>query len=158
MTSARLLVQLVMVYDGLAAAGIYTFNDHLVGRFVVPGAVQAAIVTFTMNEAACMSEIIRASLNAVDPGQREAALSTGMTPSQAMRLGVVPQAIRYVVSPLGNDLNAMMKNTSLASVIGVSDLLQNATEIDSATFHTFEIFAAAGHDHDHREPRDGVRA
>ncbi len=47
-----------MVYDGLAAAGIYTFNDHLVGPFVVPGAVQAAIVTFTMNEAAYMSEIV----------------------------------------------------------------------------------------------------
>jgi polar amino acid transport system permease protein len=135
-----LLVQLVMVYDGLAAVGIYTFNTHSIGPIVVPAAVQAAIVTFTMNEAAYMSEIIRASLNAVDSGQLEAALSTGMTPGQAMRLVVVPQAVRYVVPPLGNDFNAMMKNTALAYVISMSTLFLVTTEINSTTFHTFEIF------------------
>lgn len=138
-----LLVQLVMVYDGLAAAGIYTFDNHSIGPLVIPAVVQAAVVTFTMNEAAYMSEIIRASLNAVDPGQLEAALSTGMTPGQAMRLVVVPQAIRYVVPPLGNDFNAMMKNTSLAYVIGVQDLFMVTTEINSTTFNTFEILTAA---------------
>ncbi len=139
-----LLVQLVLVYDGLAAAGIYTFNNISVGLFVIPSVVQAAIVAFSLNEAAYMSEIIRASLSAVDPGQLEAALSTGMTPGQAMRLVVVPQAVRYVIPPLGNDFNAMMKNTSLAIVIGVSDLFENAQEISSTTFHTFEIFVAVG--------------
>ncbi|MGH8989051.1 MAG: amino acid ABC transporter permease [Acidimicrobiales bacterium] len=137
-----LLVQLVMVYDGLAALGIYSFNNVSVGLFVIPSVVQAAIFTFTLNEAAYMSEIIRASLNAVDPGQLEAALSTGMAPGQGMRLVVVPQAIRYVVPPLGNDFNAMMKNTALAYVIGVSTLFLNMTEISSTTFHVFEIFAA----------------
>lgn len=138
-----LLIQLVMVYDGLAAAGIYTFGTHSIGPLVVPAAVQAAAVTFTMNEAAYMGEIIRASLNAVDPGQLEAAMSTGMTPGQAMRVVVVPQAIRYVVPPLGNDFNAMMKNTALASVIGVQELFMVTTEINSTTFYTFEIFTAA---------------
>jgi polar amino acid transport system permease protein len=138
-----LLVQLVMIYDGLAAAGIYTFDNHSIGSFVIPGVVQAAVVTFTLNEAAYMSEIIRAALNAVDPGQQEAALSTGMTPGQAMRLVVVPQAIRYVVPPLGNDFNAMMKNTALAYVIGVQELFMVSTEIQSSTFNTFETYAAA---------------
>jgi polar amino acid transport system permease protein len=136
-----LLVQLVMFYNGLAAAGIYKFSNITIASFVIPSVVQAAIFTFTLNEAAYMSEIIRAALNAVDPGQLEAAMSTGMTPMQAMRLVVVPQAVRYVIPPLGNDFNAMMKNTSLASVIGVLELFLNAQEISSTTFNTFEIFS-----------------
>ena len=138
-----LLIQLVIVYDGLAAAGIYKFSNVTIASFVIPSAVQAAIVTFTLNEAAYMSEIIRASLNAVDPGQLEAAMSTGMTPGKAMRLVVVPQAVRFIVPPLGNDFNAMMKNTSLASFIGVLEMFLVTQEINSTTFNTFEIFAVA---------------
>lgn len=138
-----LLVQLVMVYDGLAAVGLYRFSTISIGGFLIPGVVQAAIVTFTLNEAAYMSEIIRAALNGVDSGQLEAAMSTGMTPMQAMRLVIVPQAVRFVVPPLGNDFNAMMKNTSLASVIGVQELFLNTQEISSTTFNTFEIFSIA---------------
>lgn len=138
-----LLVQLVMIYDGLAAVGIYKFSTLSIGPLVVPPFVQAAIVTFTLNEAAYMGEIIRAALNAVDAGQLEAALSTGMTPGQAMRLVIVPQAVRFVVPPLGNDFNAMMKNTSLAFVIGVQELFEVTQEISSSTFNTFEIYLVA---------------
>jgi polar amino acid transport system permease protein len=139
-----LLVQLVMFYSGLAAVGFYRFSNITILGFIVPGVIQAAVVTFTLNEAAYMSEIIRAALAAVDPGQLEAAMSTGMTPGQAMRLVVVPQAVRFVIPPLGNDFNAMMKNTSLASVIGVTEVFLASQEISSSTFNTFEIFAVAG--------------
>lgn len=138
-----LLIQLVLVYNGLAAAGIYRFSNITIASFVIPSVVQAAIVTFTLNEAAYMSEIIRASFNAVDPGQLEAAMSTGMTPAQAMRLVIVPQAVRFAIPPLGNDFNAMMKNTSLASIIGVSEMFLVTQEISSTTFNTFEIFSVA---------------
>jgi len=138
-----LLIQLVIVYNGLAAAGVYKFSNISIASFVIPGVVQAAAVTFTLNEAAYMGEIIRAALNAVDPGQYEAAMSTGMTPGQAMRLVVVPQAVRFVVPPLGNDFNAMMKNTSLASVIGLSEMFLVTQEISSTTFNVFEIYAVA---------------
>ncbi len=138
-----LLIQLVIVYNGLAAAGIYKFTNLSIGSFVIPSVVQAAVVTFTLNEAAYMGEIIRAALNSVDPGQLEAAMSTGMTPGQAMRLVVVPQAVRFVIPPLGNDFNAMMKNTSLASVIGVSEMFLVTQEISSTTFNVFEIYAVA---------------
>jgi polar amino acid transport system permease protein len=138
-----LLVQLVMIYYGLAAVGLYRFSNISVVGFVIPGVVQAAVVTFTLNEAAYMGEIIRAALSAVDPGQLEAAMSTGMTPNQGMRLVVIPQAIRFVVPPLGNDFNAMMKNTSLASVIGVSEMFLVTQEVSSSTFNTFEIYAVA---------------
>lgn len=138
-----LLIQLVMIYYGLAAVGLYRFSNLSIAGLVIPSAVQAAVVTFTLNEAAYMGEIIRAALNAVDPGQLEAAMSTGMTPGQAMRLVVVPQAVRFVVPPLGNDFNAMMKNTSLASVIGVTEMFLVTQEISSTSFNTFEIYAVA---------------
>ncbi len=138
-----LLVQLVMTYNGLAALGLYRFGNLSIAGLLIPGVVQAAVVTFTLNEAAYMSEIIRAALDAVDPGQHEAALSTGMTPGQAMRLVVVPQAVRFVIPPLGNDFNAMMKNTSLASVVGVSEMFLVTQEVSSSTFNTFEIYAVA---------------
>ncbi|HUX04088.1 MAG TPA: amino acid ABC transporter permease [Acidimicrobiales bacterium] len=138
-----LLVQLVIVYDGLAATGIYTFRDVSVFGVLVLASVQAAIVTLALNESAYMSEIIRAGLAAVDVGQHEAALSVGLTPTQVMRYVVVPQAMRFVIPPLGNDFNAMMKNTSILSVIGVPEMFLITQEISSSTFHTFEIFVVA---------------
>lgn len=138
-----LLIQLVMIYRGLAAVGLYRFSNICIGALVIPAVVQAAVVTFTLNEAVYMSEIIRAALNAVDSRQLEAALSTGMTPMQAKRLVVVPQAVRFVIPPLGNDFNAMMKNTSLANVISVSEMFLVTQEINSTTFNTFEIYSVA---------------
>lgn len=138
-----LLVQLVIVYDGLAATGIYRFQDVTFLGITVLASVQAAIVTLALNESAYMSEIIRAGLAAVDVGQHEAALSIGMTPAQSMRYVVVPQAMRFVIPPLGNDFNAMMKSTSVLSVIGVPEMFLITQEISSSTFHTFEIFTDA---------------
>ncbi|MDA8290975.1 MAG: amino acid ABC transporter permease [Actinomycetota bacterium] len=143
MRGTPLLVQLALVYFGLAAAGIYRFANLTVGPVTIPGEVQAAILTFTLNEAAYMGEIIRAALAAVDPGQMEAAMSTGMTPSRAMRLVVVPQAVRFVIPPLGNDFNALMKNTSLASIIGVQEMFLVSEQVSSVTFNTFEIYLVA---------------
>ena len=138
-----LLVQLVIVYDGLAATDIYRFKDMTLLGISILASVQAAIVTLALNESAYMSEIIRAGLAAVDVGQNEAALSIGMTPAQSMRHVVVPQALRFVIPPLGNDFNAMMKSTSVLSVIGVPEMFLITQEISSSTFHTFEIFLDA---------------
>ena len=138
-----LLVQLVIVYDGLAATGIYDFKDVSVLGITVLASVQAAIITLALNESAYMAEIIRAGLSAVDVGQHEAALSIGMTPGLTMRHVVVPQAMRFVIPPLGNDFNAMMKTTSVLSVIGVPEMFLITQEVSSNTFHTFEIFGVA---------------
>jgi polar amino acid transport system permease protein len=135
-----LLVQLVLVFNGLAATNIYRFSDLHVGGFVFLGVVQAAIITLAVNEGAYMSEIIRAALNAIDPGQAEAAKALGMTPSLSMRIVLLPQALRIVVPPLGNEFNLMMKSTSLLSVIGLQEMFLTAQSINSATFKTFEIF------------------
>jgi polar amino acid transport system permease protein len=135
-----LLVQLVLVYNGLAAAGVYRFADVQVGGLVLLGVVQAATLTLALNEAAYMAEIFRAALGAIDPGQAEAAQALGMTPAMTMRVVLLPQAIRIIVPPLGNEFNLMMKSTSLLSVIGLQEMFLTAQSINSATFKTFEIF------------------
>ncbi|MHC5908848.1 amino acid ABC transporter permease [Streptomyces sp. S6] len=135
-----LLVQLVLVYNGLAAAGVYRFGDLQVGGLVLLGVVQAAILTLSLNEAAYMAEIFRAALDAIDPGQAEAAQALGMTPATTMRVVLLPQALRIIVPPLGNEFNLMMKSTSVLSVIGLQEMFLTAQSVNSATFKTFEIF------------------
>jgi polar amino acid transport system permease protein len=138
-----LLVQLVLVFNGLAALGVFRFKDISALGVTLPGVIQAGIVTLAVNESAYMAEIIRASINSVDTGQMEAAESLGLTRGRAMRFVVLPQAVRIMIPPLGNEFNNMMKVTSLLSVIGVEELFLNAQELNSTTFRTFEIFLAA---------------
>jgi polar amino acid transport system permease protein len=136
-----LLVQLVIIYTGFAAANLFRFQDVDVFGALVKGAVQAAIVGLTLNESAYIAEIVRAGLESVDRGQNEAALSLGMTPMQAMRKIIVPQSIRIMVPPLGNSFNGLMKSTSILSIIGVAEIFQVGSTMSSATFKTFEVYA-----------------
>ena len=138
-----LLVQLVLIYTGLAAVGLYQFHDVSFGGLSIKAAVQAAILGLMINESAYIAEIIRAGLDSVPKGQFEAAASLGMKPAKVMRWIIVPQSLRVMVPPLGNSFNGMMKTTSVLSVIGVSEMFLVAQSISSATFHTFEIFIVA---------------
>jgi polar amino acid transport system permease protein len=141
MRGTPLLVQIVFIYTGLAAANIFRFEDIDLGFITLPGNVQAGIIALSLNEAAYMSEIIRAGISAVDRGQAEAAKSLGMTPVLMMRRIILPQAIRLIIPPLGNNFNAMLKNTTLLSVIGVPELLLATQMVTSATFRVFELYA-----------------
>ncbi|ULN36744.1 amino acid ABC transporter permease [Mycolicibacterium smegmatis] len=138
-----LLVQLVLIYTGLAAAGLYQFHDVSVLGLSVKAALQAAIIGLMINESAYIAEIIRAGLDSVPKGQFEAAASLGMKPAKVMRWIIVPQALRVMVPPMGNSFNGLMKTTSVLSVIGVSEMFLVTQSISSATFHTFEIFIVA---------------
>lgn len=138
-----LLVQLVLIYTGLAAVGLYQFHDVSMFGLSVKAAVQAAIIGLMINESAYIAEIIRAGLDSVPKGQFEAAASLGMKPAKVMRWIIVPQALRVMVPPLGNSFNGLMKTTSVLSVIGVSEMFLVTQSISSATFHTFEIFIVA---------------
>lgn len=135
-----LLVQLVIIYTGFAAAGILRFEDADLFGVLIKGAVQAAIVALMLNESAYVSEIVRAGLESVEKGQTEAALSLGMTPLSAMRWIIVPQAIRIMVPPLGNTFNGLMKSTSILSIIGVAELFQSGTTMSAVSFKVFEIY------------------
>jgi polar amino acid transport system permease protein len=138
-----LLVQLVLIYTGLAAVGLYQFRDVALFGLSVKAAVQAAIIGLMINESAYIAEIVRAGIDSVPKGQFEAAASLGMKPGKVMRWIIVPQALRVMVPPLGNSFNGMMKTTSVLSVIGVSEMFLVTQSISSYTFHTFEIFIVA---------------
>jgi polar amino acid transport system permease protein len=135
-----LLVQAVIIYDGSSALGVYSFGPLTLGPVSVPGVIQAGILTLALNEGAYMAEIMRAAIDSVDKGQGEAAVSLGMRRRQAMRHVILPQAMRVVIPPLGNEFNNMLKVTSLLSVIGLQELFLAAQDYNSTTFRTFEIF------------------
>jgi polar amino acid transport system permease protein len=140
MRGTPLLVQIVFIYTALAAGGIFRFEDWNLGFVVIPGNVQAGIVALSLNEGAYMTEIVRAGILSVDSGQTEAAKSLGMTYLKLMRRIILPQAVRVIVPPLGNEFNAMLKNTTLVSVIGVPELLLATQMVTSATFRVFELY------------------
>ncbi|WP_233857715.1 amino acid ABC transporter permease [Paraburkholderia sp. HD33-4] len=135
-----LLVQIVFLYTAFAAADIFRFHDLEFGVFTLPGNIQAAVLALGMNSAAYMAEIIRAGLSAVDRGQFEASRSLGMTSVLLMRRIVLPQALRVIVPPMGNEFNVMLKNTTLVSVIGVQELMLSTQMITSVNFRVFELY------------------
>jgi len=104
---------------------------------------RAAVITLGLNEAAYMAEIVRGGILSVESGQMDAAKSLGMTNLQAMRRVILPQAMRVVVPPTGNELIAMLKNTSVAFAIGVVELM-NAAKIQAAqSFKVMELYTVA---------------
>lgn len=140
MRGTPLLVQIVFIYTGLAAANIFRFGDIDFGFMTLPGNIQAGILALTLNEGAYMTEIIRAGISSVGIGQTEAAKSLGMTYWLYMRRVILPQAARVIIPPLGNEFNSMLKNTTLLSVIGVPELLLATQMVTSATFRVFELY------------------
>jgi len=144
MRGTPLLVQIVFIYTGLAAANLVHFHDMDLGGLVISGNVQAAILALSLNEGAYMAEIIRAGIASVDHGQSEAASSLGMTRALLMRRIILPQAVRLIIPPLGNQFNIMLKNSTLVSIIGVPELLLVTETINSATFRTFELYTVVG--------------
>jgi His/Glu/Gln/Arg/opine family amino acid ABC transporter permease subunit len=103
----------------------------------------AAWIALSLNEAAYMSEIIRSGLMSVDPGQELAGRALGMSQRQILRKVVVPQAVRIVIPPTGNEFITLLKLTSLAFVISLHELLTAAQELASATFRYNEALLAA---------------
>jgi polar amino acid transport system permease protein len=140
MRGTPLLVQVVFIYTALAAANIFRFEDIDLGFMVLPGNIQAGIFALSLNEGAYMAEIIRAGITSVDQGQMEASKSLGMRYHLLMRRIILPQAARFIIPPLGNEFNSMLKNTTLLSVIGVPELLLATQMVTSATFKVFELY------------------
>ncbi|MEP3439404.1 MAG: amino acid ABC transporter permease [Hoeflea sp.] len=100
-----------------------------------------AIIALTIGYSAFISEVFRAGILAVDSGQIEAAKALGLTPVQRFRFIVLPQAIRTILPPLGNDFIAMIKDSSLVSVLGVADLTQMGKVYASGSFRFFETYS-----------------
>lgn len=103
----------------------------------------AALAALSLNEGAYMSEIVRAGIDSIDVGQMEASKSLGMTYFMAMRRIILPQAARVIIPPLGNEFNSMLKNSSLAVVIGLNELLGEARLIAAPQFLNLELYVVA---------------
>lgn len=103
----------------------------------------AAFLGLALNESAYMAEIVRAGLKSVDRGQIEAAQSIGQTPMQRMARIVLPQAMRIIIPPTGNDFINMLKGTAMASVIGYLELIKAANNISSFNLQVMETLIAA---------------
>lgn len=126
-----LLVQLFLIYYGLPTLGIQL--DPL----------PAALIGFSLNMAAYASEILRAAISAIEPGQWEASASLGMTHWQTLRRTVLPQAARTALPPLGNSFIALVKDTALAATIQVPELFRQAQLVTARTFEVFAMYLTA---------------
>jgi His/Glu/Gln/Arg/opine family amino acid ABC transporter permease subunit len=132
-----LVVQLFFLFYGLPFLGLRFSSDLFENIF------RAAFVGMALYHGAYVAEVVRGGLLAVDRGQIEAARSLGLTYSQMLREVQLPQTFRAVIPPLGNVAIALVKNTSLASAIGVTELLGAAETVESRTFRAEEAFVAA---------------
>ena len=122
-----LLVQLFWIYYALA-------------RFVRLGPQMSAVLGLTICYGAYIGETFRAGIQSIPKGQMEAARALGLSRTQAMRHVIVPQAIRIVLPPVGNEFIAMLKDSSLVSVLAISDMLRRGREYASRTFAYFETY------------------
>jgi len=139
MRGTPLFVQLFFVFYSLPRIGYALFGNDLLTLEPFP----TAVMCLALNYAAYEAEIHRAGLQAVDKGQREAALSIGMNEQQSFRIVVLPQAFRVVLPPIINDAIAMLKDSCLASAIGVQELLRTAEGIGRAKFNSEEMYIVA---------------
>lgn len=124
-----LLVQIFLIYFALPMA---------IGQRVEP--FIAAVAACGINSGAYVSEIFRAGIQAIDVGQMEAGRSLGLTWWQTMRFIILPQAFKNVLPPLGNEFIAMLKDSSLVSVIGFEELTRRGQLIIAQTYGSFEIW------------------
>jgi polar amino acid transport system permease protein len=140
-----LLVQLFLAYLGLAQIGIQMRGTPLqpFGQLITLTSLTAAILAIGFNYGAYMTEIFRAGIQSVGHGQGEAAEAIGMTYGQKMRRVVLPQAVRVIIPPTGNEFIAMLKDSSLAFTIGVIELFRSAELAGRRDFRSLEALVIA---------------
>ncbi|MGQ5522732.1 amino acid ABC transporter permease [Chitinimonas sp. PSY-7] len=126
-----LLVQVFVIYYGLPSVGVQ----------LEP--LPAGVLALSLNAGAYLAESLRGAIAGVPPGQWEAAASLGLRRSQALRYIIAPQALRLAVPSLGNTLISLIKDTSLVSVIAVTELMLATKELISTTFQPLPLYLAA---------------
>ena len=141
-----LLIQIVfwgylgLLYSQISLGVPFTdFTIFSVDTNTLVPAFVAGLLALTLNQAAYSAEIIRSGMLSVDPGQHEAAASLGMSPSYTLFKVVLPQAMRVIIPPMGNETISMLKQTSLLSVIAVLELYTVATQISSQNLRQVEL-------------------
>ncbi|HEY0212100.1 MAG TPA: amino acid ABC transporter permease [Paenirhodobacter sp.] len=144
------LVQLIFWYNLAALYPRYWLGIPFTGLTLAEGSFNdlvtpytAAILGLGLNEGAYMAEIVRAGLDSVDKGQRDAAKALGFGRFKTLRLIILPQAMRFIVPPTGNQTIGMLKGTSIVSIVALWDLLYSVQTIYSRTFQTIPMLIVA---------------
>lgn len=130
-----LLVQIFIIYFGIPnLLKVITGNQMPINLYV------AGITACAINSGAYVAEIVRAGMQSIDRGQTEAARSLGMSGRQTIRHVILPQAIKRMIPPLGNEFIAMLKDTSLLSAIGVEELTRKGQLFIAVTAAPFPVY------------------
>jgi cystine transport system permease protein len=131
MRGTPLLVQIFVIYYGLPSLGV-SLNP-----------TPAGVIALSANVAAYLSESMRGAILGIDKGQWLAAYSLGLSRAQTLRYVIAPQALRIAVPSLSNSLISLIKDTSLVSVITVTELLRSAQEVIASTYQPLPLYLAA---------------
>ena len=135
-----LMVQLMFIFYGLPMIGV-TFPDiSFIPNF---SRFMAGVVAMSLNSSAYVSEIIRSGIQAVDPGQMEAARSIGFTYGESMRKVILPQAVKKILPALGNEFVTVIKESSIVSVIGIADLMFRTNDVIAVTYRSLQALLIA---------------
>ena len=139
--STPLMVQLYIIYYGLF--GAIKIPSHVILGFIDVSRFIPGVVALALNSSAYVAEIFRAGILAVDGGQTEAARSLGLSAWQSMKLVVLPQAIKNILPALANELVTMVKESSICSVLGMTELIWGAKTVASTTYKTLAPYVLA---------------
>ena len=135
-----LMVQLMFIFYGLPMIGV-TFPDiSFIPNF---SRFMAGVVAMSLNSSAYVSEIIRSGIQAVDPGQMEAARSIGFTYGESMRKVILPQAVKNILPALGNEFVTVIKESPIVSVIGIADLMFRTNDVIAVTYRSLQALLIA---------------
>ncbi len=126
-----LLLQIFVIYFSLPLIGIRL------------DAFPSAVIAFGLNSGAYMAEVIRAAISSIDKGQMEAAKALGMTHNQAMFKIIIPQSYKRLLPPVGNEFIMLLKESSLVSVIGITELLRTAKKMSNSNGGDISYYIAA---------------
>ena len=135
-----LMVQLMFIFYGLPMVGIEFPDVSWIPNF---SRFMAGIVAMSINSCAYVAEVIRSGIQAVDEGQMEAARSIGFKYGESMRLVILPQAIKNILPALGNEFVTVIKESSIVSVIGISDLMYGTSGVIALTYRSLPCLAIA---------------
>lgn len=140
-----LLIQIYLIYLGLPQIGQqFTRAGYPeIGQLFVLSAIQSGILALSLNYGAYMTEIFRAGIQSIPFGQREAAVSIGMTSWQTMRRVILPQAVRIIIPDIGNQFIAMQKDSALVSIMGIWEITYRANRFARIDSKFMEMFILA---------------
>jgi polar amino acid transport system permease protein len=136
----RIATVYVEVIRGIPLLAQIFYIYYALAKFVPLPDIMAAVISMAVCYGAYLGEIFRAGIQSIPRGQMEAAIALGLTRGQALRRIILPQTVKVVLPPLGNEFIALLKDSSLVSILAVSDLLRRGREYASRTFEYFEAY------------------